>query len=269
MLLQHFRIPALIIILFSLSCTQNSYTNRKQLLLIPESVLRQQSEVAYRSFLSENRVISSRSGNRDAAMLKRVGERLEKAINQFVQMKGMSADLTGYQWEFNLVENNELNAWCMPGGKVVVYTGILSVTENEDALAAVLGHEIMHALAQHGNERLSRALLAQGVQIVGNLFTQDDPKARELFNAIFVPGSVLGFQLPNSRKGEYEADQYGIILSALAGYDPREAVAFWQRMDAQNGHNIPEFAATHPSNKNRIERLQSHMDEALRYYKPR
>jgi len=250
------------------SCTQNSYTNRKQLLLIPESVLQKQSEMAYRSFLSQNKVVSDRTNN-DADMVKRVGKRLETAVAEFAKIKGVQSNLDAYRWEFNLVKNDEVNAWCMPGGKVVVYTGILGVTKNEDALAAVLGHEIMHALAQHGNERLSRALIAQGIQIVGNVFTQGNERAQEIFNAVFVPGSVVGFQLPNSRKGEYEADQFGIILAALAGYDPREAVAFWKRMDALDKSKVPEFVATHPSNQNRIEQLQKHMDEAIRYYKPR
>jgi predicted Zn-dependent protease len=154
----------------------------------------------------------------------------------------------------------------MPGGKVVVYTGLLSVTQNETALAIVLGHEITHAVARHGNERISQAAVAQGIQVAGDIFTQNKEQANKLFNTIFVPSAQVAFLLPNSRKQEYEADHYGLIFAAMAGYDPREAINFWQRMSSQ-GTKLPEFLATHPSDENRIKQLQKYMNEALSFYK--
>jgi len=182
----------------------------------------------------------------------------------------LSKELEGYNWEFNLVDNKEVNAWCMPGGKVVVYTGLLPITQNEAALAIVLGHEITHAVAHHGNERMSQGALAQGLQIAGNIFTQNKEKANALFNSVFAPGAQVAFLLPNSRKQEYEADHFGLNFAAMAGYNPKEAIPFWQRMSAAGSSNKPpEFLATHPSDENRIAKIQSYMDEALSYYKPR
>ena len=253
----------LIIILFS--CNKNAITGRNQLSLFPESTLQQQAISEYRSFLNKSKVITA-TNNKDADMVKRVGLRIQQAITNYYSKKGLSKQLEGYQWEFNLVNNNEINAWCMPGGKVVVYTGLLPVTQNETALAIVLGHEITHAVAKHGNERISQAAIAQGIQVAGDMFTQNKEQANKLFNNIFIPSAQVGFLLPNSRKQEYEADHYGLIFAAMAGYDPREAINFWQRMSSQ-GTKQPEFLATHPSDENRIKQLQKYMNEALSFYK--
>lgn len=157
----------------------------------------------------------------------------------------------------------------MPGGKVVVYTGLLPITQNEAALAIVLGHEITHAVAHHGNERMSQLAAAQGLEIVGNIFTQNNQKANNIFNSVFAPTAQIGVLLPNSRNQEYESDHFGLIFSAMAGYNPREAIPFWQRMAAAGGKNgAPEWLATHPSDENRIAKIQGYMDEALSYYKP-
>jgi Zn-dependent protease with chaperone function len=155
----------------------------------------------------------------------------------------------------------------MPGGKVVVYTGLLPITANETALAIVLGHEITHAIAHHGNERMSQVAIAQGIQIAGNIFTDKNQQANKIFNDIYAPGAQVTFLLPNSRKQEYEADHFGLIFAAMAGYDPREAIPFWQRMSKGGGQKPPEFLATHPSDENRIIQLQKYMNEALGYYK--
>ncbi len=252
-------------ILLLLSCDRNAITGRKQLTLFPESVLQNQAINEYRAFLVTNKSIASASNN-DAAMVQRVGNKIQQAITKYYSAKGLSKELTGYNWEFNLISSNEVNAWCMPGGKVVVYTGLLPITQNETALAIVLGHEITHAVAHHGNERISQAAIAQGIQIAGNIFTENSQKANKLFNDVFVPGAQVGFILPNSRKQEYEADRYGLIFAAMAGYDPREAIAFWQRMSKGGGPKTPEFLATHPSDENRIGQLQKVMNEALKYY---
>ncbi len=250
------------------ACSTNSVTGRKQLKLFPEETLQQQAITEYRSFLSQNKVLSS-NVNKDAEMVNRVGNRIAKAITDYYTQKGLASELNGYKWEFNLVESKEVNAWCMPGGKVVVYTGLLGITQNEAALAVVMGHEITHAIAHHGNERISQVALAQGLEIAGNIFTSGNQKSNNISNNVFAPTAQIGVLLPNSRNQEYEADHFGLNFAAMAGYNPREAVPFWQRMAAASGSGKPpEFLSTHPSDENRIAKLQSYMDEALSYYKP-
>lgn len=250
------------------SCSTNAVTGRSQLKLFPESTLQAEAVSQYQSFLSENKVVSS-SNNKDAEMVKRVGTRLANAITTYYKNQSNSVDLSNYKWEFNLVDNPQVNAWCMPGGKVVVYTGLLPVTKNEAALAVVLGHEITHAIAQHGNERMSQVALAQGLEVAGNVFTSGNTKANSIFNNVFGPGAQVGVLLPNSRKQEYEADRFGLIFTAMAGYNPQEAIPFWQRMAAaSSGQKPPEFLSSHPADENRIAQLQKYMPEALKYYKP-
>ncbi len=251
-----------------ISCKQNPITGRSQLTLFPESTLQQQSLTQYRSFLTQNKV-ASEAVNKDAQMVKRVGADIAAAITDYYTKKGLSKELQGYNWEFNLIDKNEVNAWCMPGGKVVVYTGLLSVTQNEAALAIVLGHEITHAVAHHGNERMSQAALMQGLSVAGDVFTKNKEQANAIFKNVFMPGAQVGVLLPNSRKHEYEADRFGMIFSAMAGYDPTEAIPFWQRMSKAGGTKPPEFLATHPSDQHRIEQLQKYMNEALGYYSPK
>lgn len=250
-------------------CTTNAVTGRKQLVLFPESTLQSEALTQYQSFLSQNKVVTS-SANKDAEMVKRVGSRIAGAIQTFYSNNPtVSEELKSYQWEFNLVDNKEVNAWCMPGGKVVVYTGLLAVTKNEAALAVVLGHEITHAIAHHGNERMSQVTLAQGLQVAGDFFTKNKQQANSIFNGIFAPAAQVAVLLPNSRNQEYEADHYGLLFCAMAGYNPRESIPFWQRMSAASaGNKPPEFLATHPSDANRISRLEGYMDEALSVYKP-
>lgn len=254
--------------LFVIGCTRNAITGRSQLSLVSESSLQEEAVTQYKSFLSENKVVSSTT-SRDAEMVKRVGTRIANAITKYYADKGLSNELNGYKWEFNLVDNKEVNAWCMPGGKVVVYTGLLPITQNEAALAIVLGHEITHAVAHHGQERISQALVAQGVGVVGNVFTSGNQNANNIFNAVFAPTAQVGVLLPNSRNQEYEADHYGLIFAAMAGYNPREAVPFWKRMAAASGGGQgPELLSSHPLDSKRIAKIESYMNEALKYYKP-
>lgn len=253
---------------FFMACSNNAITGRKQLTLFPESTLQQQALTEYRSFLSSNKVVSQ-NGNRDAEMVRRVGSRIAAAITKYYTDKGQGKALEGYQWEFNLVDNKEVNAWCMPGGKVVVYTGLLPITQNEAALAIVLGHEITHAVAKHGNERMSQVAIAQGLEVAGNIFTSGNSKANSIFNNVFAPSAQVGVLLPNSRNQELEADHYGLNFAAMAGYNPQEAIPFWERMAKAGGSNKPpEFLATHPSDEKRIAKLKELMPEALSYYKP-
>lgn len=250
------------------ACSTNAVTGRKQLALFSEATLQAEATTQYQSFLSQSKVLSTVS-NKDAEMVKRVGARIANAITQYYTQKGLASELNGYKWEFNLIDNKEVNAWCMPGGKVVVYTGLLNITQNEAALAVVMGHEIAHAVTHHGNERMSQGALAQGLEIVGNIATANNPKYNSLFNSVFAPGAQIAYLLPNSRNQELEADRYGLNFAAMAGYNPREAIPFWQRMAAAaNGQKPPEFLSTHPSDENRIAKLESYMPEALSYYKP-
>ena len=251
--------------LFFIACTTNSITGRKQLSLVPESDLQKEALTQYKSFLDTSTVIKNSS--KDAEMVKRVGSRIAAAITKYYSEKGLSKELSGYNWEFNLVQNPEVNAWCMPGGKVVVYTGLLGVTQNETALAIVLGHEITHAVAHHGQERMSEALVAQGVAVGGNIFTSGNAQVNNIFNSIYAPTAQVGVLLPNSRNQEYEADHYGLIFAAMAGYDPREAIPFWERMAKLNsGSQAPEILSDHPLDSKRIKKLESYMPEAMKYY---
>jgi predicted Zn-dependent protease len=250
-------------------CALNLLTGRKQLSLVQESELQLMAKEQYNTFLSENKVLSSGS-SREAASVDRVGARISKAITKYFATQGQESLLEGYKWEFNTVESKDINAWCMPGGKVVVYTGLLPVTKNEAALAVVMGHEIAHSVAKHGNERMSQALVQQmGGMALSVAIAQKPQETQDLFMATYGIGSQLGAMLPWSRQQETEADQYGLIFSAMAGYDPREAIPFWQRMSDTGGGKPPEFLSTHPSDETRLRKLKQFMPEALKYYNGR
>ncbi|MBC7829174.1 MAG: M48 family metallopeptidase [Chitinophagaceae bacterium] len=250
------------------ACTQNAITGRNQLALLSETELQSMAVQEYRQFLSQAKVVSP-SANKDAEMVRRVGQRLTAAITKYYSQQGLANELTGFQWEYNLVDAKEVNAWCMPGGKIVVYTGLLPVTQNEAALAVVVGHEIAHAVAKHGNERMSQAMVAEGIGTIGGAVTSGNSKVNSIFNSIYGPGATIGILLPNSRKQELEADKFGLIFTAMSGYNPQEAIPLWERMQQMsNGQRPPEFLSTHPTEENRIARLRSLMPEALKYYKP-
>jgi len=265
--MQKIILAASLIAFSCLACTHNNITGRSQLSLVSETDVEDMAKTEYTKFLSTSKVVST-NANKDAEMVTRVGTRIAAAITQYYKEKGLTNELEGYKWEFNLVDSKEVNAWCMPGGKVVVYTGILPVTQNEAALAVVLGHEITHAVAGHGNERMSQGMLAQGIGVAGDILTSGNSNVNNIFKSVYAPGAQIGVLLPNSRKQEYEADHFGLIFMAMAGYNPREAIPFWQRMAQSGGEKPPEFLATHPSDENRIAKLQNYMDEALKYYKP-
>ena len=250
------------------ACSTNQITGRSQLHLLPESELQAMGAQQYQQFLSESKVVSP-SADRDAEMVRRVGARLASAVQQYFASKGLQDQLQGYKWEYNLVANNEANAWCMPGGKIVVYTGLLPYTRNEAALAIVLGHEITHAVFQHGNSRMSQQMLAQGLGTALSVAVANKPSATQnIFLQAFGVGSQLGV-LKFSRNDESEADHYGLIWSALAGYNPQEAIPFWQRMAQQSGGaKGPAILSDHPSDETRIAQIQKWMPEAMQYYKP-
>jgi predicted Zn-dependent protease len=248
------------------SCSTVPITGRSQLNLIPGNSMLSMSLQQYDSFLKEHKLSTNKE---QTDMVKRTGARIQDAVEHYFKDKGMGSRLADYKWEFNLVEDKQVNAWCMPGGKVVVYTGILPVTQGETGLAVVLGHEISHAIAEHGNERMSQGLLAQfgGVALAEALSSQ--PAAtQQLWMSVYGVGAQYGAILPYGRMQEGEADRLGLIFMAMAGYDPNEAISFWQRMSAQKGGQAPpEFLSTHPSDAARIEKIKQLIPEAMKYYK--
>ncbi|MBN1481758.1 M48 family peptidase [candidate division KSB1 bacterium] len=251
---------------FIASCSTVPLTGRKQLNLIPSSEMMSMSYQQYDQFLSENK----KSTNQEqVAMVQRCGARIQKAVEQYFAQNNMSDHLQGYQWEFNLVDDPQVNAWCMPGGKVVVYTGLLPVAQDETGLAVVMGHEIAHAVAEHGSERMSQQLVQQLGGTALAVAMKDKPQQTQvLWMGVYGVGTQYAAILPYSRLHESEADRLGLIFMAMAGYDPNAAIEFWQRMAAKKGGaEPPEILSTHPSDATRISKLQEHLPEAMRYYK--
>jgi predicted Zn-dependent protease len=254
--------------MFLASCGTVPVTGRSQLSLIPSSTMMSMSYQQYGDFLKSNRV----SGDQNKVMMVRsVGLKIQRAVESYFAQKGISDELSGYKWEFNLVESNDVNAWCMPGGKVVIYTGILPITRDETGLAVVMGHEIAHAIAEHGNERMSQGLITQlGGMALSEAIKSKPAETQSLYMTAFGIGAQVGVLLPFSRLHESEADHLGLIFMAMAGFNPQEAVGFWQRMAAmKSGQAPPEFLSTHPSDATRISDLQKAMPEAMKYYKKR
>jgi predicted Zn-dependent protease len=246
-------------------CSSVPVTGRKQLDLVPQSQLLALSENQYRQFISQSKVVL---GTSDALLVTKVGQRIQQAVNNYFNKQNMSHRLDGYEWEFHLVEDTSINAFAMPGGKTVVFTGILPLTKDETGLAVVMGHEIAHAVANHGNERMSQLLVVQlGGMALSEALKKNSELTRQLAMVAFGVGSQVGILLPYSRLQESEADRLGLIFMALAGYDPREAIPFWQRMSQQNKTSIPEFLSTHPSNDARIANIGKLLPEALSFYK--
>jgi predicted Zn-dependent protease len=247
------------------TCSSVPLTGRSQLNMIPSSDMLAMSYQQYNVFLNENKLSTNTA---EVNMVKRVGTNIQLAVEKYMADNNLSSRLHGYDWEFNLVENEQVNAWCMPGGKVVVYTGILPVTNDEGGLAVVMGHEIAHAIAEHGNERMSQQLLQQ-VGAVGLMVAMNDEPAetQALWLSVYGVGTSVGILLPYSRTQESEADHLGLIFMSMAGYDPYEAPAFWERMAESGGPTPPEFLSTHPSYDTRIKNLNEWIPEALTYYK--
>jgi predicted Zn-dependent protease len=220
----------------------------------------------YAEFIKTNTL----STNKDAVdLVRRVGTRIQKAVEQYMAQNKVADALKGYQWEFNVVESPDVNAWCMPGGKVVVYTGILPVTKDETGLAVVMGHEVAHAVAEHGRERMSQQMLAQaGAAALDVALAKNTQQTRDLWMSAYGVGAQYGALLPFSREHESEADHLGLVFMAMAGYDPNAAVGFWERMAGASGGAKPaEFLSTHPSDETRIRQIKERLPEAMKYYK--
>lgn len=252
--------------LISFGCSRVPLTGRKQLAFIPNSQMQSMASAQYGQFMQQNRVIT---GTADAEMVKRCGQRISSAVTNYLTSKGAADIIKGFKWEYNLVQSPDANAWCMPGGKIAVYTGILPITQTEAGLAAVMGHEVAHAIAKHGNERMSQALGAQILGAAGSVaISTKNPQHANIFNQAFGVGSQLGL-LAFSRKHELEADELGMMFMAKAGYHPQEAIDLWKRMAARSGQKPPEFLSTHPHESTRIAKLQANLKKAMVYYRPR
>ncbi|MDO6518928.1 M48 family metallopeptidase [Zobellia uliginosa] len=246
-----------IILVFALflgvaACKTNPFTGKKVLNFYPNSQIFPTAFAQYDQFLTENKVVENTA---DAKMITKVGQRISSAAERWLTANGYSGYLKDYKWEYNLVNDETVNAWCMPGGKIVFYTGILPICKGEAGIAVVMGHEVAHALADHGAQRMSAGTLQQLGAVAGNVAIQD-PEKRNIFNQAYGVGSQVGVMLPFSRSHETEADRIGLQIMAIAGYDPGEAAELWKRMKANSGGEAPpEFMSTHPSNDTRIKNL--------------
>ena len=256
----------LLLSLMIAACATVPITGRRQLTIIPGGEMRTMSFQQYDEVLAESHLSKDAEAT---AMIQNTGVRIQGAVERYFRERGMSDRLAGYDWEFNLIESDRVNAWCMPGGKVAFYTGIMPICGSEAGIAVVMGHEIAHAIAEHGNERMSQGLILQmGGAALSEVTKTKPEQTRALYMSAFAVGAQFGAMLPFSRKHESEADHMGLIFMAMAGYDPHEAPKLWERMAASGGAGVPEFMSTHPSDDTRIRQLNEHMAEALEYYRP-
>ncbi len=255
----------LVLLIFLFGCATVPMTGRHQLSLVPESELTAMSVDQYHQLLKESTLSHDEA---QVAMIQQVGKDIAYAAEQFLNQNGMGDQVKNYQWEFNLIqEDSTINAFCMPGGKVAFYTGILPLTQNDNGVAIVMGHEVAHAIANHGGERMSQVLLQQlGAVSLGVALNNKSAETQQWAMVAYGVGSQVGIMLPFSRTHESEADHIGLNLAAMAGYDPREAVPFWERMSRMGGGRPPEFLSTHPNPEKRVANLEKLMPEALQYY---
>ncbi len=264
MIKSKFGILLMMVLLFG--CATVPLTGRKQVSLIPNSEILPLSFTSYRDVLKQSKLSTN---TEQVAMIKRVGAKIEKAVEDFMAQNNLSKNLEGYQWEFNLIQDDKtVNAWCMPGGKVAFYTGIMPVCKDEKGVAVVMGHEIAHAVANHGRERMSQQMIQQLGGVALSVAIKDEPEQmQQIYYTAYAIGSTYGAMLPYSRLQEKEADKLGLIFMSMAGYDPHEAPVFWERMEKTGGPQPPEFLSTHPSHEHRIAELNKYMSTAMKYYK--
>jgi predicted Zn-dependent protease len=258
---------AIALLLFAESCSTVPLSGRNRMSFVNESEMQTAAAASYTTLLKDpsTKVLN----NADAARVKRIGQRIAAAVTQYMNANGYAAQIQGYKWEFNLIDSKEVNAWCMPGGKVAVYSGILPVAKDDAGLATVMGHEIAHAVAQHSSERASQTAVAQGVgSLIGAATGGKSQTTQLVVNQLYGLGAQAGYLLPNSRTQESEADHLGLIFMSMAGYNPASAVTFWQRMSASSGSSQkqPEWLSTHPADATRVAQIQKNLPEAQRYY---
>jgi predicted Zn-dependent protease len=265
--MQRAKVIFILLLIVAGSCSKVPITGRKQFNVVPENMLTGMGLTSYQEFLTANPPLPAT--HQQAQIVKQVGQRIAAAVETYLVENGLGDKVASYSWDFNLVESPEVNAWCMPGGKVVVYTGILPFTKDEAGLAVVMGHEIAHAVANHGGERMSQqlAIMLGGVSL--DVAMQKQPTmTRDIFNTVYGVGSQLG-TLAYSRTHEYESDKLGMVFMAMAGYHPERTLSFWQEMAAIPGQAPPELLSTHPSGQKRIKAIQEYLPEAMKYYKAR
>jgi predicted Zn-dependent protease len=258
-------IPFLMVII---SCKTVPITGRKQLNMVPDFMIRELAFTEYDSVVKNSPTLSLEDPR--AQIVTRVGNRIKTAVEIYLSENHLSKEIKNFKWEFNTIRKDVINAWCMPGGKVVVYTGLLPLAETEECLAIVMGHEIAHAIARHGNERMSEALLVNlGGMVLQEALKEKKKETQLLFLGLYIVGSNLALSLPHSRMQETEADKLGLIFAAMAGYNPEAAIPFWQRMAQRKQNKMPEFLSTHPSDEKRLKKLSELIpDIRMKYYHP-
>ena len=249
------------LVVLTISCATNPFTGQKTMALVPDSEIFPSAFAQYGQFLSENKVVN---GTTDAKRVETVGTKIKVAAERWLNANGKQGYLDNYKWEYKLVESKEVNAWCMPGGKIVVYSGILPVMKDDAGMAAVLGHEVSHALANHGQQRMSAGMLQQlGGVAVGVAVGSKSPQTQQMIMQAYGAGSEVAGMLPFSRAHETEADKIGLTLMAIAGYNPENAIFLWERMSANSKGGAPaEIMSTHPSDQTRINALRQLLPEA-------
>lgn len=257
-------VAALIAALVLASCGSVPLTGRKQLLLVSDSEVLSASLSQYSEYIKT----APRSTDKTkTATVERVGKKIAAATEEYLRQNGRASEINNFSWEFNLIKSDEINAFCMPGGKIVVYEGLLPLASSDDELAVVVGHEVAHAVAKHSNERMSQEILAQyGASIVDVALSNKSAAVQSIGNTVFGLGAQLGIMLPYSREHELEADYMGLVFMTIAGYDPNKAVTFWQKMSAASGGgNASDFMSTHPSDSKRIAKIQQYLPEMAKY----
>ena len=257
---------SILLVILAAGCASVPMSDRKQLNLVSDAEVLAMSNEQYEEFIKTAPL--SKDMNKTALVVK-TGRNISQAVERWLRENGLESEIANYSWEFNLVVADEINAFCMPGGKIVVYEGILPIAQDETGLAVIMGHEVAHAVAKHSNERISQQLAKQysaGLLSVALALGGVSTGVQQLSGAGFEVFSQYAFLLPYSRKHELEADKLGLTFMAMAGYDPREAETFWERMAALGGGG-PEFVSTHPSDETRIKQIRSELPGALKYYK--
>lgn len=254
--MKKYALSLLATVLLCIGCSTVPITGRRQVLLVSDQEVLSASLTQYSSYMSS----ASRSTNSNrSAMVTRVGQRIAAATELYLRENGMESELANFAWEFNLVNDNQVNAFCMPGGKIVVYEGLMNLVASEDELAVVVGHEVAHAVAKHSNERMSQQMLTEyGAQILSAAVSEKSAAIQSMAAQVYGLGAQYGLTLPFSRKHELEADYMGLILMTIAGYNPDVAIGFWQKMSA-DGQQVPEFMSTHPSDAKRIREIEKEL----------
>ena len=254
-----------LLIIITSGCGSVPLTGRSQILLVSDQEVLASSLTQYNDYI---RTANLSTDKNKTAQVVRVGQNIAAATEAYLKANGLESEIRNFSWQFNLVNEDQVNAFCMPGGKIVVYTGLLKLTASDDELAAVVGHEVAHAVAKHSNERMSQQMLTQyGAIALGEAISGTSQMVQAVANTVYGLGAEYGVMLPYSRKHEYEADRMGMIFMAMAGYNPEKAITFWTKMASASGNSTPEILSTHPNDANRIAELQKYMSEAKAYMK--